>query len=124
MKRFINFGSIDRFESVYFSLKKKLSYVGLDQNEEPVFDEFAPMPILEITGTEKIHGTNAGVCYNILDGFWVQSRKNIITREKDNAGCAAAAEDNKVAWLTVIRDLAEHHDIDLRKNIITVYYEW
>lgn len=26
-----------------------------------------------------VHNSNAGVCYNNLDGFWIQSRENIIT---------------------------------------------
>ncbi len=66
------------------------------------------------------------------DGFWVQSRKNIIdaqnnpdfTGASDNAGCAFAAYENKENWLNLIFSLTKEHNIDLNKNIISLYFEW
>lgn len=85
MKRFITFGSIEQFRSVV----KAAKYV-------------EPTPVLKAFGTEKIHGTNASVCYSEPDGFWVQSRNGIITPQNDNAECALYAEKNKEAWLGII----------------------
>lgn len=87
-------------------------------------DPSAPMPRVKAIGTEKIHGTNASVCYSIPDGFWVQSRKNIITPKQDNAGCALVAHQKENVWIGIITALAEEHGIDLNENIITVYFEW
>ena len=105
-------------------MKKHYQYVGQDNDNNSIYDESKHLPIMIVNATEKIHGTNASVCYNNIDGFWVQSRKNIITIEKDNAGCAFSAMRNKKSWMSIIKELAGIHDIDLSKNTITIYFEW
>lgn len=90
----------------------------------PIFDDNIKLPIITATASEKIHGTNAAVCYSNPDGFWVQSRKNIITTEKDNAGCAFSVDANKDEWMDIIYKLAKVHSINLDENIISVYFEW
>mgnify|MGYP003973985283 CR=1 FL=1 len=87
-------------------------------------DREAKIPVFTAVGSEKIHGSNAAVCYSHKDGFWAQSRKNIITPEKDNAGCAFAAMEKADTWLELIIELAHEYNIDLNRNIISVYYEW
>lgn len=125
MKRFISFGSIGKFGDVIKDVKHKASYKGYDEEKkEVIYDRFAVMPTLKVVASEKIHGTNAAVCYSNPDGFWVQSRKNIINSEKDNAGCAFVAEQNQESWMEIIKNLAEQHDIDLDNNIISVFFEW
>ena len=124
MKRFINMGSIDQFRTVTKNLQRMVQYQGQDENGKAVYDKNTKMPIITAIGTEKIHGTNAAVCYSNPDGFWVQSRKNIITPEKDNAGCAFQAYANESAWGDIINKLAGKYDIDLRENIISIYFEW
>jgi len=111
MKRFIEYNSIKQYRDVVRSVTSKAQFVGVTP------------PLIHMTGTEKIHGTNAAVCFGGGE-FWVQSRKNIITPEKDNAGCAFAAYQNKEAWEWIILYLATLHNIDLRINIISVYFEW
>jgi len=71
-----------------------------------------------------VHNSNGSVCFSEPDGFWVQSRKNIITPEKDNAACAFAAMANEKEWMEIISSLSDEHNIDLDKEIITVYFEW
>jgi len=124
MKRFISFGSIDQMRTVVKNVKHSASYKGVDEDGNVIFDKTAKMPKINAIASEKIHGSNAGVCYSEPDGFWVQSRKNIITPEKDNAGCAFSAYENKDAWMEIILALADEYDINLKENIISVYYEW
>ena len=124
MKRFINFGSIEQLRSVVMKMSHQAHYTGQDENDEPVYNKNLKMPTIVAQGTEKIHGTNGSVCYSIPDGFWVQSKNNIITPEKDNSACAFFAEQNKEAWMEIIETLAEEWSIDLNKNIITVFFEW
>ena len=125
MKRFITFGSIDQFRQTIRDVKFNAQYLGYSAElERTNLDKDAEMPVITAIGSEKIHGSNAAICYSHSDGFWVQSRKNIITPEKDNAGCAFAAYANEEAWLNIIHSLADEYDIDLDKNIISVYYEW
>jgi len=123
MKRFINMGSIPQFREVVKNLQHQVRYDGLDEDGNPIYTD-RKMPIIKVQATEKIHGTNAAVCYSHPDGFWVQSRKNIITPEKDNAACAFAAQANDIAWMEIIDSLINEYNIDCHKEIITVYFEW
>jgi len=124
-KRFISFGSIDQFRTVIKNVQRTAQYVGFDEElQRPQLNKNAKMPVVDAIGTEKIHGTNASFNYNNIDGFWVQSRKNIITPEKDNAGCAFAFEANKDICVNMINDLANEYDINLDTHIISVYFEW
>lgn len=125
MKRFINFGSIDQFRTIVKNVQWQAQFTGnLDEDGTPIMDRSAKAPKVIAVGTEKIHGSNMAVCYSNPDGFWAQSRKNIITPEKDNAGCAFAVEANKEAWMSIINSLAKEYDIDLDQNIVSVYAEW
>ncbi len=125
MKRHINFGSIEQFRNIVKNVRSSSQYIGFDEVEnKPIFDDTIKFPIITAIGTEKIHGTNAAVCFNSVDGFWVQSRENIITVEKDNAGCALAVESKKEQWMDIIHELAKEYNIDMFNNIISIYFEW
>lgn len=125
MKRFIKFPSIKEFRGVVKDVKFNAQFVSYDEETKTlVTDQTAEMPVVHAFATEKIHGTNASVCFSEPDGFWVQSRTSIITADDDNAQCARSAMQNKSAWVDIIKDLAKEHNIDLSANIITVYYEW
>jgi hypothetical protein len=124
MKRFISFGSIEQFRTVVKNVQWMSQYKGKDDEGNPIIDRAAKAPKIKAVGTEKIHGTNAAVCYSHPDGMWVQSRKNIITPEKDNAGCAFAVESKSIEWMKIIDTLINEYGIDCHKNIISVYFEW
>lgn len=133
MKRFITFGSIDQFRTIIKNVQHTAQYVRYDEVEDiQIMDRAAKMPKLKVTASEKIHGTNAAVCFSNKDDFWVQSRKNIITVDKDNAQCARTIygdgtkefPGNKDEWMEIIMGLAEKHNIDLDTHIISVYFEW
>jgi len=133
MKRFITFGSIEQFRTIIKTVQNKAMFVSFnEETQTPFLDKSAKMPIVTAIATEKIHGTNASVCYSNKDGFWVQSRKNIIDSPnnpdydggKDNAGCASFAYSNKDKWMEIILSLAKSHNINLDENIISVYFEW
>jgi hypothetical protein len=106
MKRLIKYPSIEQFRS----------------NIKNVRDTGTPK--ITVLFSEKIHGTNASVCYSHPDGFWVQSRNGIIDTDNDNAGCAFSAYQNQDAWMAIIDALASFYKIDLNQNIVTIYYEW
>ncbi len=123
MKRFINFGSIDQFRTVAKNIKWDAQYKGKDAEGNPIIDRTAA-PTLTAYASEKIHGTNAAVCYSNTEGFWVQSRKNIITPEKDNAACAFQAMQNEASWMDIVHKLATTHSVNLDTHIISIFYEW
>lgn len=73
-------------------------------------------------GTVKLHGTNAGIGYDpATREIWAQSRSNIITVEKDNAGFAAYVEKNKVPITMFMEYVQEFLGGD---QIKVAYGEW
>ena len=82
------------------------------------------LPTLRFTGTIKLHGTNAGIGYNNINGIWCQSRSNIITPKNDNAGCASFVESNKDYFIDIIKKIAVNNMIDLDTNSLILFGEW
>lgn len=125
MKKHISFPSIEQFRNVIANINRQFNFIGLDEAGEPMYDVTLPKPVLSFTGTVKLHGTNAGVCYNAVDGLWVQSRENIITPESDNAGFAFFVESNKKVFLRLMAMIdARTSTSDLTDNTISIYGEW
>lgn len=50
------FPSIDQFSHVRRNVQWKAQYRGLDENNEPIMDRTAVMPVLSYEGTVKLHG--------------------------------------------------------------------
>ena len=124
MKKMIKFPSIEQFRSVVSNINRQYNFAGLDENGEAIYDPSLPKPVLKFKGTVKLHGTNAGVSYNAKENLWAQSRENIITPEKDNAGFAFFAHTHETEFLRMFFDVAAKEDIDLHKNTISIYGEW
>lgn len=123
-KKIIKFPKIEQFASAVQTILRRVNFVGLDENGDAIYDPSIPKPTITFHGTVKLHGTNASVAFNAPKGIWYQSRENIITPEKDNAGFAFFAETNKEHFMRIIHDVAAEHDIDMHQNTITVYGEW
>lgn len=76
-------------------------------------------------GTVKLHGTNAGVCYNPAAGIWFQSRESLITPLRDNAGFARWGEANKRVIEPILAALGEANDVAFDVDtVLIVYGEW
>jgi len=84
----------------------------------------AKKPVLTFKGTVKLHGTNAGVSYNYTDGIWAQSRDNIITPLKDNAGFAFFVETHQNVFINLMNRLVMNNNLDLNKDTLTIFGEW
>ena len=124
MKKHISFPSIEQFRTIIANIHRHYNFVGLDEAGEPIYDTTLPKPVLTFTGTVKLHGTNAGVCYNAIDGLWVQSRENIITPTSDNAGFAFFVESKKDIFLALMDKILVTTGIDLGVNTVSIYGEW
>lgn len=79
MKKHTSYPKIPQFRNVVTTINRETEYTGLDKEGNAIYDKSIKKPILTFRGTVKLHGTNSGVCYNDIDGFWAQSRENIIT---------------------------------------------
>lgn len=93
------------------------------KNNNPIISN-TKNPTLTAIGSEKIHGTNLTVAYNEVDGIYYQSRNNIITLDKDNAGSAFFAYSRKDTLISIIKSLAKEHSIDLKENTIVLCGEF
>jgi hypothetical protein len=124
MKKHISFPSIEQFRNIVSNVNRSFNFVGLDEQGEAIYDHNKLKPILTFKGTVKLHGTNAGVCYNSADGLWAQSRENIITPEQDNAGFAFFVESNKEQFCSLIDKVIDTTHVDTILNNISIYGEW
>lgn len=124
MKKMIKFPSIEQFRTIVATVLRQFNFAGLDENGDAIYDTTKPKPTLTFKGTVKLHGTNAAVSYNTNGGLWAQSRENIITVEKDNAGFAFFVESNKDVFNKLFREIQEQTNVSYEHNTVTVYGEW
>ncbi len=99
----ISMTKIGQFRNVVKPIIDAARFVGVDNDGEPIFNETRP-PVLTFTGTVKLHGTCSAVCYD-GEEIWAQSKNNIITPEKDNAGFAAFVYYNKKYFEKLLKSL-------------------
>jgi len=124
MKRLISYQSISQFRNVVKLFRLQYSYIGKDEKGKAKYDPLIKFPTIPVICTEKIHGTHGALCYSKPDGFWVQSRENILTPLNDNAGCAAINTSKEDVWMNIIYQLADEYNIDLDTKIVSIYFEW
>lgn len=74
-------------------------------------------PTITFTGSIKLHGTNSGVSYD-GENMWCQSRKNVITVEKDNAGFAFFVESRREWFEDTLKSLYKPG------YAVSLYGEW
>ena len=124
MMKHISYPKIEQFRNVVSNINREITFTGLDKDGNAFYDPSIKKPTLTFTGTVKLHGTNASVCFNAENGFWAQSRENIITIEKDNAGFAFFAESHKAELCSLMYELLDTHQIDSKIYTISIYGEW
>lgn len=119
----ISFPSIAQFRQVVSTVQHHTRFAGLDEDGNAKYNNAKPLPSLKFKGTVKLHGTNAGVGSNAAGDFWVQSKENIITPLKDNAGFAMYVHgaqsvfDALIDAAKAITPLQDHQSL-------LVYGEW
>ena len=122
--KFIKYPSIEQYRNVVKNIGFWACYAGKDENDEPIYDYLLPKPTLKIGGTVKLHGTNAGICFNQDHGVYVQSRKNIITPEKDNAGFACFVHARDESFEEMFNYTIQEFEIDSYNNTISIFGEF
>ncbi len=123
----INYPKIPQFRNVVSSIKHSASYVGQDDNGDPIYNGSIRKPILTARGTVKIHGTNAGVCYNAQDGIYTQSRNNPFDIEKcpdSHMGFTFFVKKNISIFEDFFNNIANENNIDTTIDTISIYGEW
>ncbi len=123
MRKMIKFPSIEQFRTIVSNVLRHFNFIGLDEIGEAIYDVTKPKPTLKFKGTVKLHGTNAAVSFN-QTGYWAQSRENIITPEKDNAGFAFFVESKKDVFKKFVDQIMSKNFEDISNNTFTIYGEW
>jgi len=119
MKKFCSFPEIGQYRQIVKIITEHTRYVGKNENGDRIYDHLKELPIHKYTGTVKMHGTNAGVTISKEGEIYAQSRSNIITVEKDNAGFAFFVESKKEAFASFFEQL----NFD-GYDYITIFGEW
>ena len=113
----IAYPSIEQFRNAIHKVTTKARQTGADANGDSTYDHTKILPTLIYEGTIKLHGTNASIVLDrTTNELWFQSRENIITLEKDNAGFVRSFEGKDVlGWIhTVVSDAKK----------VVVFGEW
>jgi hypothetical protein len=124
------FPSIEQFRNVIHQVNHRTRYTGETEDGEPIYNNAEDiLPTLTYRGSVKLHGTNAAIVWqwNPLSFEYemqAQSRTNIITPIKDNAGFAAFAHTmNHEGLLTqIMRSYGS--DLGYTPELVKVYGEW
>lgn len=123
----IKYPSIEQFRTVIRHVRTRAQYAGKDDNGNVIIDQSLPVPTLKFRGTVKLHGTNAGIVYDVAtDTFTYQSRERVLSLTSDNAGFMLEQMKNEMVW----RDVARQVTVEIlpqRKSDITkvaIFGEW
>lgn len=106
LEMFFKYPSIDNPKQFKYDIKKLL---GVEK-----------MPTVQLQGTVKVHGTNAGVTVARDGDVYCQSRTRMLSIQSDNAGFCAFAEENPyftTAAQSILNSYTEH-------DYATFYGEW
>lgn len=110
------FPSIEQFRNVIRSVKERHDYKGKDElGEFPLYRHDTPYPTLTFSGTVKLHGTNASVVLYKDGHIEYQSRENVLSLIKDNAGFMLSMSGKKIDFL--------FNGIEF-EDYVAVYGEW
>lgn len=126
MSKLSKMHSIEQFRNVIRHVHDATRYQGRAEDGSPIFDPNTPLPKLMFRGTVKLHGTNAavGVDFNTNE-IWAQSKEQIITPAKDNAGFAAFVHLNRDIFARFIPELNQFVNVfEGNFSGAVIYGEW
>lgn len=121
----IKYPKIGQFRNVVKSVRDRAKFKGLDDDGNATFypDHEIEYPVIEFTGTVKLHGTNASVAYNDESGYWAQARNRTITIDNDNAGFAFFVESLGKETLDKMFS-GVVGQVDTSENTVIIYGEY
>jgi len=129
------FPSIGQYANAIAAVNRKATYIGRDENDDPIYNKFVIKPTLNFIGTTKLHGTNAGIVIDFFNGIvYFESRESVITPEKDNAGFANYISTIQNDFVNMVISNLGLENTDWRpsnkdtefwgENVLVIYGEW
>lgn len=122
-----SFPSIGQYAQMLAAVNRRATFVGLDENQDPIYDKFAKKPVLKFIGSTKLHGTNAGIILDLKNNtIYYQSRTSVLSPDSDNAGFARYMSENQDEIVEMLTTFItkNYPDINWEDNIFAVYGEW
>ena len=122
----IKFPSIEQFRNVIRHVKTHAQYAGRDENGDAIIDQSKPIPTLKFRGTVKLHGTNAGIVYDVdTDTFTYQSRERVLELTSDNAGFMLNMMRHENVWRDVAWQAMREIFVPEQKiTKVAIFGEW
>lgn len=122
----IKFPSIEQFRNVIRHVKTHAQYAGRDENGDAIIDQSRPIPTLKFRGTVKLHGTNAGIVYDVdTDTFTYQSRERVLELTSDNAGFMLNMMRHENVWRDVAWQAMREIFVPEQKiTKVAIFGEW
>ena len=118
-----SFSKIGKLSSEIATHTKQSRFVGLDDDMKPVYDNTKALPTVELFGTVKLHGTNAGVAETEDGTLTFQSRVRVITPLSDNHGFAFFADTTAKQFKELFAFYRDKHNLS-SSSLLTVFGEW
>jgi len=123
--KMIKYPSTEQFRTVIKQVTEKARFNGYDEEaKEVIWDKDAKLPTLEFHGTVKLHGTQGAVVADSYGNVHYQSRKNIVTPEKDNAGFAFFCSQRQEAFDEYFQKIRLEFDNLTKNSSISIYGEF
>lgn len=122
----VNFPKIKQFREVVSVMNNMATFIGMDKDNNPIYDKNIKKDVKKIKGTVKLHGTNAGISYNTVDGIYAQSKNESFKLEEldSHMGFTFFVKKNESIFQSFFDKICEKHNIDTNIFTITIYGEW
>lgn len=119
------YDKIRQFKDIVRNIRFLANHKGIDENGEPLV-EGSLKPTIEFTGTIKLHGTNAGICYTPIKGIIAQKRSTLLAVDSSPG---THFEFNRFVQHTQKEYLTEllvdiYKENNCTNHQITLYGEW
>ena len=119
--KFKAFKKIGQFKDIIKSIRLQAQFVGLDENNVPIYDETKQLPTIVFKGTVKLHGTSASFNYSKSeDKLLPQKRSSIIEDDFGHFGFVEYTKANEVVIKEKMSTLCNKLGIDS----VVVFGEW
>lgn len=122
--KFNKYHKIRQFRDIIRDINHKAHFVGLDENNNPIYDTSLKKPVLKFKGTVKLHGTNAMITYTPESGIMAGKRSSLLPSDQASAHFQfnGFVMSNKEYFTELMSQLWEQHcengeQITVIKNI-------
>ena len=117
--RHIGYPKIRQFKDAIKKVKSMATFIGLDDDNTPIYDHTLSMPIITFEGRVKIHGTNAGIQYDCVTGELVAQSRSQVVRD-GHFGFAQWVAQNRAGLTKIFEDMI----VPLKIDSIVMFGEW